>query len=238
MKKFLNDFTKLEDMSLTVPENKYRIYPIQHNLCDPTAQQDNVLDRLREGGAGGIVTNTTWEVPEWTFDENNTKKLKSAVEKARERGFGVWMYDDYYYPSGLANGYAVKDHPEFLAEGIGFEAIETTKNGTYEHVLDKTHGEIFTAAVFDKDYNEIAKAHIVGNTVTALGDGILVVFYKRLILEELDQPVGHAKGHLNHMRKDATESFIENAFKPVDKVVGMNSFDAVFTDEPPLLRTW
>jgi hypothetical protein len=40
------------------------------------------------------------------------RKVKAAVEAAKERGLYVWLYDEYPYPSGIAGGEVTLEHPE------------------------------------------------------------------------------------------------------------------------------
>lgn len=42
-------------------------------------------------------------------------QLRFAVEEAKKRGMQLWMYDEGGWPSGSANGYVVREHPELEA---------------------------------------------------------------------------------------------------------------------------
>lgn len=146
MKKFLTEFLNFDDLirKLENPENKYRIFPICHYLCDKGVDIDSKLNGIISGGAGGIVTNTTWNDPEWVFNRENTEKLKEAVQKAKSKGLRVWMYDDYYYPSGLANGYAVKDSPDNFAKNLEYteDGSVKIKNNIEEITVGQAKGHL------------------------------------------------------------------------------------------------
>ena len=223
MKKFFTEFKNIDGLfkSLESPENKYRIYPIMHNLCDKETDIEKDISLALSSGAGGAVTNTTWRDTEWVFNPENTKKLKTAAEYIKSQGMGVWMYDDYYYPSGLANGYAVKDHPEYFAQSIAFTSEKI--NSGEERELEE---HIF-AGVYDENFTLLEKFN-----KKAEHTGLLIVFYVKKHIEDIE--LGKAKGHLNHLDKNAVRSFIDNAFEPVQESVGLDNFDAIFTDEPTL----
>jgi hypothetical protein len=40
------------------------------------------------------------------------QKVRVAVEAAKECGMHVWLYDEYPYPSGIAGGEVILEHPE------------------------------------------------------------------------------------------------------------------------------
>ncbi len=146
MKKFVSEFSSIEELfkKLENPENKYRIYPIHHELCDKNSDFKKTVDNVSLSGAGGVVTNTTWQDEKWVFNRENTEKLNNAVKYIKSKGLSVWMYDDYYYPSGLANGYAVKDKPENFAKNLVYTADGSVKiqNNIEEITVGKAKGHL------------------------------------------------------------------------------------------------
>lgn len=221
---------------LTDPPKKYRIFPIYHDLCDPANDYAVQIDRAIASGAGGVVTNTTWLDPAWVFEEKNTAKLRNAVQYAKEKGLGVWMYDDYYYPSGLANGYAVKDHPEYFAQSIDFISLPCKAGEPIECKKSDTNGGWLFAGIYTGNSFKLTEIVPLQDTLsfTPKANGWLIAFYIAFHLEEAQQPLGQAKGHLNHLDKAAVESSIANGLEPVAKQMDMGLFDALFTDEPTL----
>ena len=98
-----------------------------NNNQDKNSDFKKTVDNVFLSGAGGVVTNTTWQDEKWVFNRENTEKLNNAVKYIKSKGLSVWMYDDYYYPSGLANGYAVKDKPENFAKNLVYTADGSVK---------------------------------------------------------------------------------------------------------------
>lgn len=224
---------------LTEPLNKYRIFPIYHELCDPATDYAEKLNQAVATGAGGVVTNTTWLDPAWVFEEKNTAKLRSAAQYAREKGLRVWMYDDYYYPSGLANGYAVKDHPEYFAQNIEFTVSPCKAGERIECKKSESNGGWLFAGIYTSDASALQAAVPLADTLVCTPeiDGLFIAFYIGLHTEEAAQPLGQAKGHLNHLDKDAVQSSIDNGLEPVARQMDMGLFDALFTDEPTLTHS-
>ncbi len=223
---------------LTETQKKYRIFPIYHELCDPATDYIAKIDRAVASGAGGIVTNTTWLDKNWVFEKKNTDKLRDAVQYAKKKGLRVWMYDDYYYPSGLANGYAVKDHPEYFAQSIDFilRCCKATESVCLSR--EENNGGWLFAGFYSKDLELIQTVPVEDTfSFTPNNDGVLIAFYVALHLEEAQQPLGQAKGHLNHLDKASVESYIANGLEPVARAMDMGLFDALFTDEPTLTHS-
>ncbi len=214
--------------ALHEPKKKYRIYPICHDLCDAQSDSEKTADSVFDDEAGGFVTNTTWCDKQWVYNEANLRKLKDVTEYIRKKGMRVWMYDDYYYPSGLANGYAVKDHPEYFVKSIDFEK-RNVKRG--ESISFESDGTVF-AGIYS---SELRLMHgIDASDTVADADGIFVRFFISLHMDDTAKELGASKGHLDHMSADAVKSYIEHALQPINEYMGMHAFDAIFTDEPVL----
>ena len=55
-------------------------------------------------GAGGIVTNDAWN-DQYLRNPASVKTLDEVIGKAADIGLGIWLYDEYGFPSsGAANG--------------------------------------------------------------------------------------------------------------------------------------
>ncbi|MCQ2429525.1 MAG: hypothetical protein MJ192_04240 [Clostridia bacterium] len=229
-------YDSLKDL-LHEPKNKYRIYPIEHNLCDPGANQETHVAHIREGGAGGFVSNVTWEDPRWMKNPDNLARLRHAADLAEKNGMQIWMYDDYYYPSGMANGYAVKDHPEYMAHFLDFYAAPVKAGETVS--LPADNDGYLSAGLYDPDdYSLLCPLTVTDGTVTAPADGLLTAFFHNHEYAEAKQEPGKAKGHTDHVSREAVGAFIREGLQPVADAVGMSRFSALFTDEPTLSRVY
>ncbi|MCL2517795.1 MAG: hypothetical protein FWF15_04450, partial [Oscillospiraceae bacterium] len=75
------------------------------------------IDRLKQIGYGGIVTNVPF-TKSYIEDETALKLLKHEVEYCNQTGMKVWLYDEKGYPSGTAGGLTLKKNPDFEAKGL------------------------------------------------------------------------------------------------------------------------
>ncbi|MDD5604274.1 MAG: hypothetical protein PHG48_09430, partial [Eubacteriales bacterium] len=75
------------------------------------------LKRLADRGFGGVVINVAFK--NYMEDEAAWERFVKTVDMAAELGFRIWIYDEQYYPSGMAGGLALKGHPELEACALG-----------------------------------------------------------------------------------------------------------------------
>lgn len=142
-----------------------------------------------------------------------------AVNKAKENGINVWIYDEAGWPSGGAGGKVVKDHPEYARHKLAFEEKEYKAGETYKAK------EGFTA--FDEKENMLEDGHVF--TV----DTIVTEYY---CLAEISNPE-ESSDFADISMPEAVDYFIEVTHEEYKKHLG-DSFGknirAVFTDEPTL----
>jgi hypothetical protein len=56
------------------------------------------------------------------------QKIDRIFGLARERGFAIWHYDEYPFPSGMAGGNIPADDPSCAVRGLEFKVLDTTPN--------------------------------------------------------------------------------------------------------------
>lgn len=79
---------------------------------------------VREVSASGN-TGFVWESrphpdylgPKWWLD------LGAALDEAQRLGLSVWIFDEWMYPSGVAGGQVVQNHPEFALQTVESRSI-------------------------------------------------------------------------------------------------------------------
>jgi|GEM_PF-3531208 len=242
------------DMLFQNPPGEYRVFPIMHELCDPS-KADNIEDEVqnaRTSGAGGLVTNTTWNDKDWVNKESNLALLKKAVQTARSKGMNVWMYDDYWYPSGWANGYAMKDHPEYSVQNITYHLLEGEGIQSIQLSRKIDNWGFIYAAFYpvggqgQADYAAPLPVDITKDSIrcsSPAGKWVFLSFYIKhhFATEQEKQEAAKSPGgyreSLNFLDKRAVDQFISAALQPVADYFDTDfgkSFDAIFTDEPTL----
>ena len=94
-----------------------------YRLVHDTRGGPEALDRLLEDGFGGIVTNADWhtaadDLGRYLGEDRDFCRLDEVIAACRERGIGVWLYDEKGYPSASADGLTMLGHPEYEARGF------------------------------------------------------------------------------------------------------------------------
>jgi hypothetical protein len=216
------------ELNLHTPENRYRIHPIMHDLCDNESFKEKLVPVI-ESGAGGIVTNVTWNSKEWTDDKKNIDILRRATEYVQSLGMHVWLYDDYYYPSGLANGFAVDGQPKNFVKAILFHHFPVVKGEKYK--IDLVLNDVIALGIYNEEFDFISRATVKKGHVIAKATGELIIFYSKTFEEPVTR--GAMKGHLDFLSLKAVDSFFKYALLPTVRDAYI-PFNAVFTDEPSL----
>jgi len=210
------------------PENADRIYMLQHGT---RGNVDAMLDNLRAAGFGGIVTNADWHTGKGDKDfylqkDEDFAWLDKVIRAVKDRGMGVWIYDECGYPSATANGLTLLGHPEY--EARGFSEIRAGGPGTvWERPF--TYEKIIFACKDD------------GTPVPFTpnrAEGADRVYAVRTLFEGSHaQTCGWGPRHYpNLLDKEAVASFIRCTYdRYYDMTKEFGAFEAVFTDEPSLM---
>lgn len=102
------------------PPNEFRI--VQYG--NPTPKQ---IEVYRDFGIGGFMAFFHDHLRNPPHPRHQDPAgIGPMIEAAKAGGFQLWLADDYGYPSGMAGGRVVEDHPEFEVRGL-FRAVT---NGT------------------------------------------------------------------------------------------------------------
>lgn len=237
-------------------DQEFRIFPILHGLAeniDDKKLTAEIAQKIIQTGAGGAVTNVKWD-SKWLYDFENITCLRNVLKKLKQEGLGTWVYDEYWYPSGWANGYAIKNHPENAARNIA--PVRVVGNGQGEQMVSLPEdgfywivANIYPVVDGNTDYERPIKAEIHENTVTFCGmkgEWEMLAFYLRPHnnshgenTKKEDLPGGYRE-ILNFLNKNAVDCFIDVALEPMAR--GISDFselvDAIFTDEPSLMSMY
>jgi hypothetical protein len=150
--------------------------------------------------------------------------FQHAVEKGKELGMKIWIYDEDSYPSGFGGGHVPEEMPESYNQGQGlkmtrFEVLPDTaeryylclkeENGTYTDIsnsLSEEKGKNGKYLLFSKTYNKTSDWYGGFSYVDLLFPGV-------------------------------TEKFIEVTMKGYEKYLGPElgkTVPGTFTDEPQI----
>ncbi|WP_020619413.1 hypothetical protein [Paenibacillus daejeonensis] len=98
---------------LRTPEAKWRIQPFWFWNGDLEDEEiTRQIAEMAEQGVGGffVCARQGMHVP--YLSDAWFAKVRVAAEAALEHGLEVWLYDEYPYPSGIAGGEVILEHPD------------------------------------------------------------------------------------------------------------------------------
>ena len=67
-----------------------------------------------------MATNVNW-TDDYLKNDTTIQSMFRFARSARSKGMNVWLYDENWYPSGMAGGYILQEHPDWEAEGLLFK---------------------------------------------------------------------------------------------------------------------
>lgn len=143
-----------------------------------------------------------------------------TLEKGKELGMNVWIYDENSYPSGFGGGHVPSEMPESYTQGssIGIrrgEEIRPERMEDYIIVLQQT-GESFTK-------------------VDELPEKLTADYFAFEVLHESNSGWYGGFSYVDLLIPGVTEKFIEVTMTGYEEVMGEefgNSVPGIFTDEP------
>jgi hypothetical protein len=207
------------------------------------------LDQLLVNKAGGTVINVAW-TDRWIEDPGNIHNLGQAARLLSSKGLRVWLYDEYFYPSGWAKGLAVQGQPENQARNLAF----ITHKGSGAKQLSfrlPADGIRFEYAAFypnnrTTDGSRAVPVPVQETSVamqSPAGDWTLYVFYvqKHNVghghYHTYEKLPGGGRGYLNFLNRAAVARYLEVTLQPLSTgIAGFNGmFDGLFIDEPSLM---
>jgi len=115
----INDFESLRK-EFAEPSKEYRTVPFHvWNTTITRELIDHTLTDLKDKGCGGVFVHprpglvTEYLSNEW-FD-----LFRYTVDKGKQLGMNIWIYDENSYPSGFAGGHVPAQMPESYNQGKG-----------------------------------------------------------------------------------------------------------------------
>jgi hypothetical protein len=231
----------------TDPPNESRILKIIHSWPDDAPAQDALVRRLSEQGFGGVVCNVSFE--KYLESQAAWRAFQRAVDRAKQAGWALWLYDERGYPSGKAGGIVLKGHPEWEASGL-LIADATTRGD--EVSLTVPPGELILAQAFPLRGRQILRAGSIDLTGRVqeghfrwhppAGSGgwrVLAVTRNRLYGgTHCETNLSDRLGYPNLLMAEPTRRFLEVTHGRYAQRLGTDLgrvFVSTFTDEPSLM---
>jgi len=158
------------------------------------------------------------------LSENWFELYQYAVEKGKELGMDVWIFDENSYPSGFGGGHVPDEMPESYNQGQGLEMI---KAGTLPDTCDK-----FFLCLKEENGSFTG---ITSSLATEKGKTGKYLLFSKTFNEKSDWYGGFSYVDLRY--PGVTQKFIERTMNGYEKYLGTEfgkSIPGTFTDEPQI----
>jgi len=224
----INDYKSLIE-EFADPGIEYRPAPLWVWNNDVEREDiDLSLAELKKQGVGGVFIHPRIGLITEYLSDEWFELVEYSMEKAKEIGLKVWIYDENVCPSGFAGGHVYNDMPESYNRGTILETRKMKKL-----VLDSLESKKIEF-VFMKDGDKWI--NITDNSKKEEGnDGEYALVY--LSNFSVGSPSYAGFSYVDLIARGVTEKFMEITMKGYEEV-GSHEFGklipGVFTDEPQI----
>ncbi|MFN8241536.1 MAG: glycosyl hydrolase [Bacteroidales bacterium] len=220
----VQDFSTLKAQFATPPA-EYTTAPFFVWNADITREEiDSFLVGFRNQGSSQVFVHPRPGLVTEYLSDKWFELFRYTIDKGRELGMKVWIYDENSYPSGFAGGHVPAEMPESYNEGQGLKLIKVD-------MLPDTATHFFICLKEDGD----RYIDITGNAAEEKGKtGTYYLFYKTYNGKS-DWYGGFSYVDLLH--KGVTEKFISVTMTGYEKWAGDEfgkTVPGTFTDEPQI----
>lgn len=222
-----DDFASIEKL-FADPPSEFRTMPLWvWNDQVTEAKLDRMLKELKEAGFGGLFVHPRPGLITEYLSDDWFRLYKYTVDKGKEMGLEVWIYDENSYPSGFAGGHVPAEMPESYNQGQGLrlEKVE---------MLPESWDDCFICLLKEGDSWKDITASITSYQ-SKKGDYYL---YKKTYYGRSDWYGGYS--YVDLLAPGVTEKFIEITMSGYEKTFGEafgKAVPGVFTDEPNIVTS-
>jgi hypothetical protein len=189
---------------------------ITHSLID------TMLQGFRDKGFGGVFVHPRPGLVTEYLGNDWFSNWQYALQKAKQLGLEIWIYDENSYPSGFAGGHVPAQMPSSWNQG---QMLHMTKVSALPDTADRFYCVLKEQANGFED--------LTGRTAAEKGRKGAYYLFSKEFYERTDWYGGYS--YVDLMVKGVTEKFIELTMSGYEKTVG-NEFGkalkGVFSDEP------
>ena len=113
------------------------------------------LEEMASNGVGGAILHPRSGLLTPYLSDEYFEMIGWMIKEAERIGIDVWLYDEDPYPSGVAGGKVLAEHPEYRAQTMQF--IKKEYNGNTQVFIEFPLNKIVGAYAIRKDGNQIAE---------------------------------------------------------------------------------
>jgi alpha-L-rhamnosidase len=220
----INDFAALS-AEFKAPSAEYTTAPFfVWNYKITKEEIDKFLISFKNAGSSQVFVHPRpGLITEYLSDEW-FELFKHTVDKGKELGMKIWIYDENSYPSGFAGGHVPDEMPESYNQGQGlkmtkFETLPDTADKYYLCLKEENGNYINITSTLDNEKGKTGKYLLFSKTYNGKSD-----WYGGFTYVDLLYP-------------GVTEKFINVTMSGYEKYTGTEfgkTIPGVFTDEPQI----
>jgi len=209
------------------------------------------MEAFAEKGVNDFFVNATWGATYDYLSDHYFELIKHAVKEAKRLNLNFWIYDEFNWPSGIAGGKLLEEHPETRGAVIkdnkwmldhGNDIYSQYVKGKFEgaYVIVMGNNEDCGIDVSDKvkiEENEKGFWVSYKNEFSATVSLHVMASY----LQETITPAAlwgrystNTEGYVDALDKDAMRAFIDSTHEKYKAAVGEEfgkTIKGIFTDE-------
>jgi hypothetical protein len=185
---------------------------------------DKFMDGFKKAGSSQVFIHPRPGLITEYLSENWFDLYKYTVDKGKELGMNVWIYDENSYPSGFAGGHVPDEMPESYNQGQG---LEMTKAETLPDTCDKFY-------LCLKEENG-SYTDITSSLASEKGKTGKYLLFSKTYNEKSDWYGGFS--YVDLLYPGVTQKFIERTMTGYEKYLGTEFgkiIPGTFTDEPQI----
>lgn len=181
-------------------------YFLNHRLdCEEIKLQ---VEQIAKAGYEGIYPHARQGLLTPYMSEDWWAAMDVILDGCRKHGMEFWLWDEDYYPSGLAGGRVVWDEPGFIARQLKFEIAELIGEGPFE--VDFSEGMLLEAFAIRKNSDASFSEPI---NITSYCGTRRQSWIKRQVLHRAYSPQISTVGH-PHWRTSMVDNKFALSWKP------------------------
>ena len=211
------------------PSKEYRPAPLWVWNTNMTEEDiDRMLQDFKDQGFGGAFVHPRPGLETEYLSEEWFRLWRYSVEKGKELGLDIWIYDENSYPSGFAGGHVPNEMPESYNQGQALlgQRVATLPEITEDiYLCLEKEGETFT--------------NITDKLEEYKGKESTYYIYRKGVNAASNWTAGFP--YVDITAPGVTEKFIEITMKGYEKEFGEELgtvVKGIFTDEPQIASTF
>ena len=220
----VTDFATLSSQ-FSNPPAEYTTAPFFVWDADITIDEiDKDLVSFKEAGSSQVIIHPRPGLITEYLSKNWFDLYRHAVEKGKELGMNVWIYDENSYPSGFGGGHVPDEMPESYNQGQGL-------NMTKSDILPDSCSSYYLCLKEDNgEYKDITSS-----LAAEKGKRGKYFLFSKSYNEKSDWYGGFS--FVDLLYAGVTQKFIDVTMKGYEKNIGTefgNTVPGIFTDEPQI----